>query len=117
MKDLQLKARNLRNNQTQQERKLWSLIKNRQFYGYRFLRQYAIPPYIVDFICREKQVIIEIDGGQHNDAAALEYDRIRTEYLNSQGFKVVRFWNNDIDGNIEGVYLELEKIFGVGLEK
>ena len=113
MDKLRLRARELRKNQTIHERKLWNLIKNKQFYGYKFLRQYVIEPYIVDFICREQKIIIEIDGGQHNELDAVFYDDKRTVFLNNLGYKVVRFWNSDIDNNIEGVYSELEKIFGM----
>lgn len=98
------KARDLRRNSTLQEIKLWNILKNRQFYGYKFLRQYPIKPYIVDFICRKKKLIIEIDGGQHNQTKDILYDKQRTEFLNSLGYKVIRFWNNEIDNNIEGVY-------------
>ena len=98
---------------THQERKLWSIIKNRQFFEYRFRRQFPIGQYIVDFICREKKIIIEIDGGQHNEQQNIKYDNKRTEYLNSEGYKVVRFWNNEIDNNIEGVYERLKLVFGV----
>lgn len=107
------KARYLRNNQTPQERKIWTIIRNRQFFGYRFLRQYCIGSYIVDFICREKKIIIEIDGGQHNQSSDIEYDIQRTEYLNSKGYKVIRFWNNDIDKNLDGVYKRLKQEFEI----
>ena len=96
---------------TKQERKLWNVIKNNQFYGYKFLRQYIIGQYIVDFICREKKIIIEIDGGQHNEEQNIIYDKQRTIFLENLGYKVVRFWNNDIDDNIEGVYQKLQDIF------
>ena len=105
-------ARQLRNNMTSQELKIWSILKNRQFLGYRFLRQYCIGKYIVDFICREKKIIIEIDGGQHNQSDSIDYDNERTNYLSTKGYKVIRFWNNDIDNNIEGVYLKLKEVFG-----
>ena len=107
------RARNLRNNMTEQERKLWSVIRNRQFFGYRFLRQYCIGNYIVDFVCREKQIILEVDGGQHNQQYDIDYDNNRTAYLNLKGYSVIRFWNNEIDNNIEGVYLKLKEIFNV----
>ncbi len=113
MDDYKTKARELRKNLTQQERKLWNIIKNKQFYGYKFLRQYPIEPYIVDFVCREKKIIIEIDGGQHNEPWEVEYDKKRSLFLASRGFKVVRFWNNEIDNNIEGVYKTLQKEFGI----
>lgn len=109
------KARELRNNMTKQERKIWSILKNRQFYGYRFLRQYPIGNYIVDFVCRSKKIIIEIDGGQHNEPSSIEYDNARTKYLLEKGYKVVRFWNNEIDNNIQGVYYRLQQEFGINL--
>ena len=108
-----IKARILRKNMTDQERKLWELIKNRQFFNYRFLRQYPIGSYIVDFICREKKIIIEIDGGQHNQTNDIIYDKTRTHYLNTKGYTVIRFWNNEIDNNIEGVYLKLKEYFNI----
>ena len=98
------RARDLRKNMTDSERIIWSIIRNRQFYGYRFLRQYCMGQYIVDFICREKKIIIEIDGGQHNKQINIEYDEQRSAYLNSKGYKVVRFWNNEINNNLAGVY-------------
>lgn len=107
------KARDLRRNSTLQEIKLWNILKNRQFYGYNFLRQYPIKPYIVDFICRKKKLIIEIDGGQHNQLNDILYDKQRTEFLNSLGYKVIRFWNNEIDNNIEGVYEILKSEFEI----
>ncbi len=112
MNDLTAKARELRCNLTPQEKILWNILKNRQFYGYRFLRQYIIGNYIVDFICKEKHIIIEIDGGQHNKEKDIVYDTKRTKYLNSKGYQVIRFWNNDIDNNIEGVYKILQQTFG-----
>ena len=102
-------ARNLRKNSTIQERRLWNLLKNRQFHNLKFKRQQPIGDYIVDFICKEAKIIIEIDGGQHNEPENIEYDKTRTEYLNTLGYKVVRFWNNEIYENIEGVVLRLKE--------
>lgn len=113
MNELKLKARNLRKNQTTQERQIWNILKNKQFYGYKFLRQYVIGSYIVDFICREKKIIIEIDGGQHNETYNINYDNERTVFLNHLGYKVIRFWNNEITENIEGVYLKLKEEFEI----
>ena len=109
MDQTNLNARELRKNMTPQERKLWNIIKNRQFYGYRFRRQFPIGCYIVDFVCREKKIIIEIDGGQHNKPESIDNDKIRTEFLNNLGYKVIRFWNNEIYENIDGVLLKLKK--------
>lgn len=106
-------ARYLRKNMTSQERKVWDVIRNRQFYGYRFLRQYVIGVYIVDFICREKKLIIEIDGGQHNEPKNLEYDKQRSLYLESKGYRIIHFWNNEIDNNLTGVYQQLQKEFDI----
>ena len=107
-------SRQLRKNMTPQEKKLWSVIRNRQFFGYRFRRQFPIGQYIVDFICREKKIIIEIDGGQHNEDINIYYDNKRTEYLMTEGYNVIRFWNNDIDKNIYGVYEKLKEVFEIG---
>lgn len=100
-------ARNLRKNMTTQEAKLWDLLRNRQFGGFKFVRQYPIGSYIVDFACRKKKLIIELDGGQHNFPENIKQDNERTMYLEERGYKVIRFWNNDIDNNLEGVYLEI----------
>ena len=102
-------ARNLRKNSIIQERRLWNLLKNRQFHNLKFKRQQLIGDYIVDFICKEVKIIIEIDGGQHNEPENIEYDKTRTEYLNNLGYKVIRFWNNEIYENIEGVVLRLRE--------
>ncbi len=104
-----LKARELRKNLTQQERKLWNLLKNKQFHNLSFRRQHPIGDYIVDFICRSQKLIIELDGGQHNIDENIKYDKKRTKFLESLGFKVIRFWNNDIDNNIEGVIKFIEE--------
>ena len=103
-------ARKLRKDTTPQERKLWNLLRNRQFNGLKFVRQHPIGDYIVDFACRRKMLIIEIDGGQHNTNDNIEYDEKRTKFLNEKGYKVIRFWNNEIDNNIEGVYLKILKV-------
>ena len=109
MKNKTILARNLRKNSTIQERRLWNLLKNRQFHNLKFKRQQPIGDYIVDFICKEAKIIIEIDGGQHNEPENIEYDKTRTEYLNTFGYKVIRFWNNEIYENIEGVVLRLKE--------
>lgn len=109
MDDKNILARNLRKNSTIQEKRLWNLLKNRQFYNLKFKRQHPIGDYIVDFICKEAKVIIEIDGGQHNELENINYDKVRTEFLNSLGYKVLRFWNNDVYENIEGVLSKLEQ--------
>ena len=102
-------ARNLRKNMTKQERILWTFLRKKNINNLKFRRQYPIGNYIVDFICNEKKLIIEIDGGQHNENKNITYDQERTKYLESKGYKVIRFWNNDIDNNIEEVYLDILK--------
>ena len=113
MDNIRLNARELRKNMTSQERMLWAILKNKSFYGYKFRRQYPIGNYIVDFICCSEKIVIEIDGGQHNSLENIEYDKQRTCYLESQGYKVLRFWNNDINDNISGVYKKLQQEFKV----
>ncbi len=99
-------ARALRKNPTDAERLLWKHLRMNQLEGLRFRRQVPIDNYIVDFACLDKRLVIEADGGQHNGSEA---DRIRDDYLKSQGFKIVRFWNNDILTNISGVLEAIRK--------
>ena len=106
-------ARKLRKNLTSQEKILWQLFRNHQFYGYEIRRQSPIGKYIVDFVCRKKKIIIELDGGQHNSPDNILADAERTIYLESKGYKVVRFWNNEVTNNIDGVYKKLQKEFGI----
>jgi len=103
MDEIHIKARQLRNNMTPQEKKLWYYLRNNQINNCRFRRQYPIGNFIVDFVCRSKNLVIEIDGGQHNEQQSINYDNERTKYLKSRGFNVIRFWNSDIDENIEEV--------------
>ncbi len=106
-------ARILRKNSTPQEKILWQILRNHNFYGYEIRRQSLIGNYIVDFVCRKKKIIIEIDGGQHNEPENIEYDKKRTEYLEQKGYKIIRFWNNEITKNIDGVYKKLQEEFGI----
>lgn len=102
-------ARQLRKNATPQERVIWKLVRNSNIKHCRFKRQEPIGNYIVDFVCHEKMLIIEIDGGQHNEELNIKADNIRTKYLESKGYKILRFWNNEIDNNISGVYEKIMK--------
>lgn len=104
-----IKARSLRKNMTEQERKLWQYLRKRSINDFKFRRQYPIGNYIVDFACLEKNLVIEIDGGQHNQSDNILYDQSRTKYIEKCGYKVIRFWNNEIENNIEGVYEEILK--------
>ncbi|WP_269467948.1 endonuclease domain-containing protein [Devosia ureilytica] len=87
------RARTLRQNSSDAERKLWSLLRGRRMQGNKFVRQLGIGPYIADFVCREAALIIEADGGQHAESAK---DQTRTAYLNAEGYSVLRFWNQEI---------------------
>ncbi len=94
-------ARDLRRHSTDAERLLWQHLRDSQIVGCKFRRQEQIGHFIVDFVCYKKALVIEADGGQH--AVEQEKDAQRTAWLNSQGFRVLRFWNNEILTNIDGV--------------
>jgi len=102
------RARILRHQASEAERILWRHLRGRRLNGYKFRRQLVIEPYIVDFACLDAKLIIEADGGQHADQAA--YDARRTAILESMGYNVLRFWNNEILTELKSV---LEQI---GLE-
>ncbi|MDD5463799.1 MAG: endonuclease domain-containing protein [Candidatus Moranbacteria bacterium] len=108
-KEILTRVRGLRQNQTPQEVILWSRLKNRRLCECKFRRQYLIGKYIADFICLEKKLIVEVDGWQHKIEEARRYDRKRTEYLKKEGFAVLRFWNNDVNSNLDGVIFEIER--------
>ena len=94
------RARQLRRTMTDAERRLWFLLRSRQLAGFKFRRQHPFGPFILDFACIEHRLVIEADGRQHVDNA---YDQRRTAWLESRGWKVIRFWNNDILTNPEAV--------------
>ena len=91
----------LRTNSTDAEKRLWQALRNRQLQGYKFRRQHSIPPYVVDFVCLERRLIVELDGGQHAEAEV--YDARRTVFFEELGYKVLRFWNNELLENTQGV--------------
>jgi len=95
------RARQLRRNPTEVERRLWQRLRFWQLGGFKFRRQQPLGHYIADFVCFEGRVIIEIDGGEHSDQK--DYDKKRDAWLRDQGFIVLRFWNNDVLQNMEGV--------------
>jgi very-short-patch-repair endonuclease len=95
------RARALRQNLTDAERRLWFHLRRKQLDGHRFRRQVSIGPYIADFVCLESKLVIEVDGGQHGDNA--EKDARRTALMEAQGFRVLRFWNDEVLGNTVGV--------------
>jgi very-short-patch-repair endonuclease len=96
----------LRKSATPQEVILWSHLR-RSALGFKFRRQYSIGPYIVDFYCPEKKLVVELDGWQH--AERVEHDAARTAYLESLGLSVVRFWNDDVNKNLDNVVLNISE--------
>lgn len=94
------KARSSRSTPTDAEQRLWSRLRSRQVDGFKFVRQCAIGPYFADFVCREAMLVVEVDGGQHAESAS---DGRRTRYLTDAGYAVLRFWNNEVLGNTDGV--------------
>lgn len=100
-------AKDLRKRPTDTERFLWKYLRARRFEGLKFRRQEPIGRYIVDFICHETRIVIEVDGGQHSTDR--EKDIVRDTWLNEQGYTVLRFWNNEVLSNIEGVLEVIRK--------
>jgi len=94
-------AKDLRHHATPAEQILWKYLSGKQLMGLKFRRQHVIQPYIVDFYCREKKLVIEVDGGTHLEQQ--EYDERREVYLKNKGFKIIRFINTDIKENISEV--------------
>lgn len=93
--------RRLRNTMTDAELRIWQCLRRRQMDGFKFRRQHPFDDYVLDFVCLEAMLVIEVDGGQHGDNAAR--DMIRTAALEKAGFKVIRFWNNEVLHGIEVV--------------
>jgi very-short-patch-repair endonuclease len=106
-------SRGLRQQGSPAERILWPKLRNKQLGGFKFRRQQPMGNYIVDFVTFEKKLIIEIDGGQHNEDPIENQDNVRTDWLNSQGFRVIRFWNNEVVDNLEGVLIKIRVILGI----
>jgi very-short-patch-repair endonuclease len=107
-------ARQLRSKQTDTENRLWSHLRAHRLCGLKFRRQQPIGVYVVDFLCPEKKLIVELDGGQHQDRA--EYDKVRDAWLKSEGYTVLRYWNNEVMGDLEGVLEDIGRIAGVFTE-
>lgn len=98
---MKIRSRALRKNQTKAEITLWLSLRKRRFCRFKFRRQHVVGPYIADFICLGKKLIIEVDGSQHLDNQ--QYDAERSRYLNTEGFRVIRFWNNEVLGQLNNV--------------
>ncbi|MDJ0610822.1 MAG: endonuclease domain-containing protein [Kiloniellales bacterium] len=100
------RARKLRRASTDAERRLWYALRNRQISGHKFRRQHPIGPYIVDFVCPAKKLVVELDGSQH--LRSVDYDNKRTAEIAREGFRVIRFWNNEVLSNLDGVLRAIE---------
>ncbi|TDT56814.1 very-short-patch-repair endonuclease [Enterobacter sp. AG5470] len=104
-------ARALRKALTPQERQLWRQLRSRRFACYKFRRQHPIGPWIVDFACCEARLVIELDGGQHEEQRG--YDNRRTRWLEAEGWKLLRFWNNELARNEEGMMMRILDVLQV----
>jgi very-short-patch-repair endonuclease len=104
------RAQSLRKSSTDPELRMWHLLRNRNLHHFKFRRQHPIANYIVDFVCLEKKLVIEIDGGQHGEQA--QYDEARTAALEAVGYRVIRFWNNDVLAKSESVLQVIYKELG-----
>ncbi len=93
---LKQRRQELRCNQTDAEKAFWKKIRNRQFHGIRFCRQYSVGPYILDFYCPSLKLAIELDGGQHTHDDNQDYDAARSSYLKAHRIEVMRFWNHEV---------------------
>ena len=94
MKSIRVKARQLRRDQTDAEQRLWARLRDRQLYGAKFRRQHPIGPFVADFCCAQRKLVVELDGGQHAEEAAS--DEKRSRFSEVQGYRVLRFWNHDV---------------------
>jgi very-short-patch-repair endonuclease len=101
------RARELRQPQTPAEERLWSCLRDSQLEGLKFRRQHPIGPFIVDFYCAQKRLVIEVDGDSHFTDEQMEYDRARTAWLEEQGCKVIRFTNTDVMDSLDEVLVEI----------
>ena len=97
------RARALRHNMTGAEKRLWSSLRGKQLEGFRFRRQHPLGPYIVDFICHEKKLVIEVDGGHHGEGDQAVHDAARNTWIRSRGYRIIRFWNVDVLKNPDEV--------------
>ena|SRR3989338_5262248 len=101
--------RKLRRDLTPAEKLFWSKVSNRQFYNLKFRKQHGVANYIVDFYCPEKKLIIEIDGDTHASEKDIENDKKRDKYIASLGYVIIRYHNQDVRKNIEGVFEDLKE--------
>jgi very-short-patch-repair endonuclease len=107
-------ARHLRANQTDVEKRLWSRLRNRGLLGLKFRRQVPLGEFVADFVCADHALVVELDGGQHASSEAR--DNRRTAWLEARGWRVIRFWNNEINENIEGVLQVIADACGIDVD-
>jgi very-short-patch-repair endonuclease len=96
------RAGTLRQNMTEAERRVWQILRSHRMKGYKFRRQVPIGRYIADFVCHGARLIVEIDGGQHDRSSPREAER--SGFLQNEGYRIVRFWNNEVLANLDGVH-------------
>lgn len=97
-------AKVMRTDSTKAENLLWQAVRNRQIEGFKFKRQVPTGGYILDFVCFEARLILEVDGGQHSESHS---DAVRDAFFRSQGFRVLRFWNDEVERNLDGVVIRV----------
>jgi very-short-patch-repair endonuclease len=107
------RARQLRRNKTEAKRRLWLALRNKRLNGYKFVRQLPVGPYFTDFVCREQKLVVEVDGATHGTDAEVRHDEKRTAFLQAQGYRVFRVWNDDVyrylPDVLDAILLALEK--------
>ncbi|MEW6142494.1 MAG: endonuclease domain-containing protein [Chloroflexota bacterium] len=105
-------TRILRKSATDAEIALWKRLRNRQLDGARFRRQHPVGEFVVDFVSLEHRLVVEVDGGHHNEPDSTCADKRRQEWLEKSGYRVLRFWNNEVLGNMEGVLARIQDALG-----
>lgn len=111
------RAKELRANSTDAERILWRELRSRQLYGCKFRRQQPLGEFFVDFVCLEKRLVIELDGGQHNEPEQANYDADRTHWLTENGFHVLRFWDHEVLKELDAVKEAIAEAVRDGLKR
>jgi very-short-patch-repair endonuclease len=104
------RARSLRQNMTEAEKRVWQILRSHQIKGHKFRRQVPIGRYIADFACHEARLIVEIDGGQHGRSSLQEVER--SAFLQNEGYRILRFWNNEVLENLDGVHATITAELG-----
>ena len=107
-------ARTLRKNMTDAEQLMWRCLRQKQLGGFRFRRQHPFERFVLDFYCCEAKLAVELDGGQHNEPETIVRDMERTVFLEQHGIQVIRFWNNELFQNLEGV---LQSVYDAALRR